>query len=124
MGMAGVQKTSLAGLHVAGLWRYPVKSLAGEPLSAAVIGPEGTPGDRSVRIRGPEGVRTSRRQYRLLGLLGSVTMSSDIDVASPARPPSIRHNTRALASQGRPEDLPKERGRCGEHDCAHGGTER
>jgi uncharacterized protein len=55
-------------LHVAGLWRYPVKSLAGEPLTTAVIGPDGIPGDRIVRVRGPEGVRTSRRQYRLLGL--------------------------------------------------------
>jgi uncharacterized protein len=55
-------------LHVAGLWRYPVKSLAGEPLMTAVIGPDGMSGDRIVRVRGPEGVRTSRRQYRLLGL--------------------------------------------------------
>lgn len=62
-------------LYVAGLWRYPVKSLAGEPLSTAVIGPDGIPGDRIVRVRGPEGVRTSRRQYRLLGLRG--TLDSD-----------------------------------------------
>jgi uncharacterized protein YcbX len=55
-------------LHLAGLWRYPIKSLAGEPLTTAVIGPNGIPGDRVVRVRGPEGVRTSRRQYRLLGL--------------------------------------------------------
>ena len=59
-------------LHVAGLWRYPVKSLAGEPLSSAVIGRDGIPGDRVVRVRGPEGVRTSRRQYRLLGLRGTL----------------------------------------------------
>jgi len=59
-------------LRVAGLWRYPVKSLAGEPLSTAVIGPHGIPGDRAVRVRGPEGVRTSRRQYRLLGLRGTL----------------------------------------------------
>jgi uncharacterized protein YcbX len=59
-------------LHVAGLWRYPVKTLAGEPLSTAVIGPDGIPGDRIVRVRGPEGVRTSRRQYRLLGLRGTL----------------------------------------------------
>lgn len=62
-------------LYVAGLWRYPVKSLAGEPLSTAVIGPDGIRGDRVVRVRGPEGVRTSRRQYRLLGLRG--TLDSD-----------------------------------------------
>ena len=55
-------------LRVGGLWRYPVKSLAGEPLTSAVVGPDGVPGDRLVRVRGPEGVRTSRRQYRLLGL--------------------------------------------------------
>ena len=55
-------------LHVAGLWRYAVKTLAGEALSAAVIGPDGIRGDRLVRVRGPEGVRTARRHYRLLGL--------------------------------------------------------
>ena len=59
-------------LHVAGLWRYPVKSLAGEPLASAAIGASGIPGDRIVRVRGPEGVRTSRRQYRLLGLRGTL----------------------------------------------------
>jgi hypothetical protein len=59
-------------LYVAGLWRYPVKSLAGEPLSTSVVGPDGIPGDRIVRVRGPEGVRTSRRQYRLLGLRGTL----------------------------------------------------
>jgi MOSC domain-containing protein len=60
------------GLYVAGLWRYPVKSLAGEPLSATELGPGGIPGDRIVRVRGPEGVRTSRRQYRMLGLHGTL----------------------------------------------------
>jgi uncharacterized protein YcbX len=49
-----------------------VKSLAGEPLSTAVIGPDGIPGDRVVRVRGPEGVRTSRRQFRMLGLRGTL----------------------------------------------------
>ena len=43
-------------LHVAGLWRYPVKSLAGEPLLVATLTPEGIPGDRVVHVRGPEGV--------------------------------------------------------------------
>ena len=59
-------------LHVAGLWRYPVKTLAGERLSATVIGQDGIPGDRIVRVLGPEGVRTSRRHYRLLGLRGTL----------------------------------------------------
>jgi len=64
--------------HVAGLWRYPVKTLAGEELTEALIGENGIVGDRIVRVRGPEGVRTSRRHYRLLGLHGTLT--------SPDRP--------------------------------------
>lgn len=59
-------------LHVAGLWRYPVKSLAGESLAVATLTPEGIPGDRVVHVRGPEGVRTSRRHHRLLGLRGTL----------------------------------------------------
>ena len=59
-------------LHVAGLWRYPVKSLAGERLSSAVLAPDGIVGDRLVVVAGPEGVRTSRRHHRLLGLRGTL----------------------------------------------------
>ena len=55
-------------MTVAGLWRYPVKSLAGEPIDTAEITQFGIPGDRVVHVRGPQGVRTSRRHYRLLGL--------------------------------------------------------
>lgn len=55
-------------LHVAQLWRYPVKTLAGEPLQSADITTNGIVGDRTVHVRGPEGVRTSRRHHRLLGL--------------------------------------------------------
>jgi uncharacterized protein YcbX len=62
-------------LHIKGLWRYPVKTLAGEPLETAYLSPGGIPGDRIVHVRGPEGVRTSRREYRLLGLHG--TLGSD-----------------------------------------------
>lgn len=59
-------------MHVAGLWRYPVKSLAGEPLDRAFLERTGVPGDRRVRVMGPEGVRTARRHYRLLGLHGGL----------------------------------------------------
>ncbi|HEY1307773.1 MAG TPA: MOSC N-terminal beta barrel domain-containing protein [Vicinamibacterales bacterium] len=59
-------------LYVAELWRYPVKSLAGERLSMTMLSPAGIPGDRIVRVRGPEGVRTSRRHYRLIGLHGTL----------------------------------------------------
>jgi MOSC domain-containing protein len=59
-------------LRIEALWRYPVKSLAGERLDAAGLTAAGIPGDRIVHVRGPEGVRTSRRQYRLLGLRGTL----------------------------------------------------
>ncbi len=66
-------------LTIAGLWRYPVKSLAGEAIDEATLTPHGIPGDRIVYVRGPEGLRTSRRQYRLLGLRGT------LDAAGEAR---------------------------------------
>ncbi len=59
-------------LYIAGLWRYPVKSLAGERLSTAALEPDGIAGDRLVVVAGPEGVRTSRKQHRLLGLRGTL----------------------------------------------------
>ena len=61
------------GLYVSELWRYPVKTLAGERLETAVLGFHGIPGDRVVWVRGPEGVRTARRHYRLLGLHGTLS---------------------------------------------------
>ncbi len=61
------------GLHVAGLWRYPVKTLRGERLSTAAVGFDGIAGDRKIWVLGPEGVRTSRRHYRLLGLNGTLS---------------------------------------------------
>ena len=59
-------------LHIAGLWRYPVKTLAGEQLETTTLDRDGVSGDRLVRVVGPEGVRTSRRHSRLLGLHGSL----------------------------------------------------
>jgi len=59
-------------LRVDRLWRYPVKSLAGEALETARLTDDGISGDRIVHVRGPEGVRTSRRHHRLLGLRGTL----------------------------------------------------
>jgi uncharacterized protein YcbX len=67
-----VRHLTIMALHVAGLWRYPVKTLAGEQLSSATLEPDGIPGDRLVWVLGPEGVRTARRHYRLLGLRGTL----------------------------------------------------
>ena len=54
------------------LWRYPVKSLRGEPLQRADVTLDGIAGDRIVHVQGPHGVITSRTKSRLLGLVGTL----------------------------------------------------
>ena len=65
-------------LSLGQLWRYPVKSMAGERVERASLTEHGVPGDRLVWVRGPEGVRTARRQYKLLGLRGTLTPDGDV----------------------------------------------
>jgi len=60
-------------MHVAELWRYPVKSLAGERLGVAELRPDGILGDRLVQVRNArDRVVTSRTRPRLLGLRGAL----------------------------------------------------
>ncbi len=55
-------------MHVAELWRYPVKSMAAESLTRAEIRADGIVGDRVVQVRGGHGrVVTARTRPRLLG---------------------------------------------------------
>ena len=55
-------------MKVAQIWRYPVKSMAGEPLNHARIGPLGIEGDRVVHVENAQGhVITARAHHRLLG---------------------------------------------------------
>lgn len=52
-------------MHVAELWRFPVKSMAGEALGRADIRPDGIAGDRAVYVRGAHGrVVTARTRPR------------------------------------------------------------
>src|SRR5438477_10149798 len=58
----------MATMHVAELWRYPVKSMAGERVEVAEIGRDGLAGDRIVHAEDGRGrVITARRHPRLLG---------------------------------------------------------
>lgn len=60
-------------MNVAELWRYPVKTMAGERLQAAHVGPLGIEGDRVVHVEAPDGrVITSRSHPRFLGLKGTL----------------------------------------------------
>jgi uncharacterized protein YcbX len=54
-------------MRVAELWRYPVKSMAGERLAAAEIGPLGIPADRELVVVDESGrIQTARSRPQLL----------------------------------------------------------
>ena len=55
-------------MHVAELWRYPVKSMRGESLTEAEITADGIVGDRCVHVENERGVITARTHPGLLGL--------------------------------------------------------
>ena len=58
-------------MRVAELWRYPVKSLAGERLEHALVTPGGIAGDRIVHVADARGrTVTARTHPRLLALHG------------------------------------------------------
>jgi len=67
-------KTHNGGMYVAEIWRYPVKSLAGEQVDAAEINADGIAGDRRVLIFNEQTRRlvTSRTHPKLLGLKGTL----------------------------------------------------
>ncbi|HEX8051420.1 MAG TPA: MOSC N-terminal beta barrel domain-containing protein [Thermoleophilaceae bacterium] len=62
-------------MHVAELWRYPVKSMRGERLDTTEVRPDGFAGDRLVQVREGDQVLTGRTRPGLLGL--SATLSAD-----------------------------------------------
>ena len=68
-------------MYVAEIWRYPVKTMAGEKLQRAKIGPLGIEGDRVVHVEDTRGrVITSRSHPRFLGHKGSVGEHGDVMV--------------------------------------------
>jgi uncharacterized protein YcbX len=59
-------------MQITGIWRYPVKSLAGEPLTVADISMIGVRHDREIVIVYDGHVATARRYPKLLGLRGAL----------------------------------------------------
>ena len=56
-------------MFVQEIWRYPVKSMAGELMQSAHLSSQGIEGDRVVQVQGARGrVLTSRTHPKLLGL--------------------------------------------------------
>ena len=60
-------------MRLAEIWRYPVKSMAGERLDAAELRTDGIEGDRVVQAWDPRGrIVTARTRPGLLGHLGTI----------------------------------------------------
>ncbi len=59
-------------MFVKELWRYPVKSLAGERVKRIEVGRYGLAGDRTILVTRHGRVITSRTHHRLLGLKGTL----------------------------------------------------
>jgi len=68
-------------MKVTEIWRYPVKTMAGEKLQRAGLGPLGIEGDRVVHVEDARGrVITSRSHPRFLGHKGSLATDGVIMV--------------------------------------------
>ncbi len=89
-------------MHVAELWRYPVKSMGGERLERAVVGPLGIEGDRLVQILRPDGrVATARTFPALLGHKGSLGADGEPLVDGRSwREPSVAADAAGIAGTG------------------------
>lgn len=61
------------GMHVAALWRYPVKSLGGEPLGRARLTADGVDGDRRVHVSRGDAPLTGRTRPALLTIPASTS---------------------------------------------------
>jgi uncharacterized protein YcbX len=72
----GERSGILGRMKVLEIWRYPVKSMAGERLASADLGPDGIPGDRVVHVADARGrIVTARSRPRLL--LHHATLGAD-----------------------------------------------
>jgi len=57
----------MGSMRVSEIWRYPVKSMAGEKLERADVGPLGIPGDRELVVVDQAGrIQDARTRHRLL----------------------------------------------------------
>ena len=92
----------MGNVHVGALWRYPVKSMAGEPLTRAEITSSGVAGDRVVQVYRPNGrVATARTCPRLLGHRGTLDASGEPLVdGRPWSDPTVLDDVRRAVEPG------------------------
>src|SRR4029434_7541212 len=85
-------------LYIKEIWRYPVKSMAGEQLKRAYIGECGIEGDRAVLVRSNGHIVTARTHPALLAQHG--TSGSDGTPLVDGRPwmqPDVLADIRSIA---------------------------
>jgi hypothetical protein len=89
-------------MHVQELWRYPVKSMAGEALEEADVLPDGLAGDRLVQVRDAAGrVITARHRPALLGHRAVIGPDGEPLVdGRPWRSPEVAADVAAAAGEG------------------------
>ncbi len=89
-------------MNVAEIWRYPVKSMAGEPLRQATIGRLGVEGDRIVHVEHRTGrTVTARTHPLLLGHRGSLGRDGEPLVdGRPWTDLSVLDDVRRIAGPG------------------------
>jgi uncharacterized protein YcbX len=89
-------------MHLAEIWRYPVKSMAGERLDRATAGPIGLHGDRVVQVYDGRGRLVTARTYpRLLGL--HATLGTDGEPLVDGRPwtaPDVQARVERIVGAG------------------------
>lgn len=89
-------------MRVCELWRYPVKSLAGERLEVVDLSTDGILGDRAVQVYDDEGhIVTARTAPRLLGLKATLDPTGEPLVnGHPWTAPEVAELIQAAAGAG------------------------
>ena len=89
-------------MHLQEIWRYPVKSMAGERLEAATLGDDGIAGDRTIVVLGKHGrILSARSRPKLLG--HRATLAPDGRALVDGRPwdsPEVARDVEAAAGAG------------------------
>lgn len=89
-------------MNITEIWRYPVKTMAGEKLQRVGVGPLGIEGDRVVHVEDAKGqVITSRSHPRFLGHQGSLDAHGEIKVdGRPWDSPAVAAEVADIAGPG------------------------
>ncbi len=95
-------------MHLGEIWRYPVKSMAGESLAEALLTRAGVDGDRVLQVRtgspdseAGERILTARTRPRLLGHRATLAPGGEVLVdGRPWREASVAADVEAAAGAG------------------------